>query len=95
MIGLRVIRDDDVDLRRIDELADVGHELLGERSPDRVDENGLLVLDEIGVIGRAPMGAELVSVELPQLPIDDTDPVDAFLQLYDHRSHLQERLVKR
>ncbi len=88
VVGLGVVGDDDVDLRRIDELADVVHELVRERSPDRVDENGLLVLDEVGVVRRAAMGAELVPVERPQRPVDDADPVHAFLQLYDHSCYL-------
>ena len=68
VVGLRVVGDDDVDLRRIDELADVVHELVRERPPDRVDENGLLVHDEVGVVRRAAMGAELVPVKVRRSP---------------------------
>ena len=88
VVGLGVVRDDDVDLRRVDELADVVHELIRERPPDRVDENGLLVHDEVGVVRRAAGGRELVSVKFPQLPVDDADPVHALFELNDHGSCL-------
>ena len=84
VIGLGVVGNDDVDLRRVDDGPDVLEQLLPEGAPDGVDQGGLLVQDEIGVVGGAPVGRQLVAVELPQAPVHDPHPVDIFHQLRDH-----------
>jgi len=84
VVGLGMVGDDDVDLRRVDDGLDVLEPLLFEGGPDRVDKNGFLVPDEVGIVGGTPVSRELVTVKLPEAPVDDADPVDVLHQFRNH-----------
>ena len=72
VVHLHVVGDHDVDLRRIDHLADALNELVGEGRLSGIDERYLLVHDEIGVVGNAAFGG--VAVELALVPVEPADP---------------------
>jgi len=84
VVGLGMVGDDDVDLGRVDDGPDVLEPLLLEGGPGRVYQDGLLVPDEVGIVGGAPVRRKLVAVKLPQAPVDDPHPVDVLHQLRDH-----------
>ena len=84
MVLLHVVRHDVLDARGVHHLAHALDELVGERGLARVDERGLLVHDEVGVVRGPPV--RRVAVEVPLVPIDAPDPVHVRLYL-DRMQH--------
>ena len=76
VVGLDVVGDDVVDLRRVNDRGDALEELFLERLLDGVNEGDFLVEDQVGVVARA--AARLVAVEAAHGPVDGADPVDIF-----------------
>ncbi len=76
MVGLKVIDDQIVDLpigpQDVAELLEIS---IGRQVFDRVDQNGLLIQDQIRVIGDAA-GDRPDSLEQRRTTVIDTDPVD-------------------
>ena len=68
----------------IDLLFQILHELKAVGQPDRVDEDGLFLLDEIGVLAGAVFDGVILTVEPLQLPIDITHPTDVSFYVLSH-----------
>ena len=84
MVLLHMVGDDVLDLGRVDDLANALDQLVGKAGLARVDERGVLIHDEVGVVRRTPVGG--VPVEITLVPIDAAHPVDARLHL-DRMQH--------
>ncbi len=82
MVQFGVIADDVVDARRFDQRGDVLQQLVGKGRFDGVDQRGLVVANEVGVVGRAPLG--VVAVEIADRPIDGADPIDVLAKRCVH-----------
>ena len=85
MVALPVIRHDEVDLLQIDLPLQILHELVAVRHPYRIDEDGLLLLDKIGVLAGAVFDGVVVPMKLLQLPIDIPDPAHVAFDMLSHR----------
>lgn len=79
MIHLDVVDHQVVDLGGIDDGADAVQQVVLVRPLDRVEQGDLVVDDQKGVVGCPPVGR--VPVEIPDIPVDGTDPVDPLCQL--------------
>jgi len=91
MVHLHVVDDHVVDPARIDDAADVVEEFAAKRLFDRVEKGHLFIQNEIGIVGGSLVGR--VSVEVPNVPIDGSHPIDVFLDLDRwHRALISFRL---
>ena len=77
MVQLGMVADHVIHARKIDQRSNVPQQLVGKWSLDRVDQGGLLVAQQIGVVGGAALG--VVAVEVADRPVDGADPVDVFV----------------
>ena len=91
MILLKMVAHDVVDAFRIDDFGDVLHQSFELVGVHGIEEHLFLVAYEIGVIGAALGGAAVV-VEVADVEIYGTDPVNVLFQF--NRSHVFPRLGK-
>ncbi len=77
MVWFDVVDDDEVYLGGIDDLRDAREQLRHERLLDGVDEGGRIGAGHQVCVVRSPP-RRLIAVEVPQIPVDRADPVDAF-----------------
>jgi len=78
MIHLDVVDHQVVDLLGVDDGADPAQQFIEVRMLDRIEQGDLFIDDQVGVVGGAPVGG--ISVKIPDVPIDRSDPVDSFGQ---------------
>jgi len=76
MIHLHMVRDDIIDILRVNDLSDMAQHLREEEGLHSIYEGDLFINDEIGVIGSASVGG--IPVKTPDVPVDGTNPIDAF-----------------
>jgi hypothetical protein len=84
MVHLAVVLHDGVQLVENPLGLQVVHELLGEGEPDRIHEDGFLLLDNIGVVTRALVGRVFLAVELLEFPVDLANPIHVAFQMFFH-----------
>jgi hypothetical protein len=84
VVNLRVIGHDVIDRLEIDLSGQIVYILICKRSPYRVDQNGLLLLYQVGVVRAAPMSRVFFAVEFREFPIGLSDPVDVVLDVTFH-----------
>ena len=70
MVALAVVHHDGIDCMEVDLFLEMGHKLLVIRIPYRVDEDGLLVPDQIGIVACTLVGRKLVAMEGLQFPVN-------------------------
>ena len=88
MVALAVVGDDEVDLFQVDLALEILHKIKAVGRPDRVDQDGLLLLDEIGVLAGAVVDGEIVPVKGLQLPVGPADPADVVFNELAHGGYL-------
>ena len=82
VIYFPVIGNDVIYFFQIDFLGQILHEFFGKGEPDRVNEDGLFLLDQIGIVGGAFVGGILIPMEFFQLPVYFTYPIYIILYLF-------------
>ena len=85
MVALAVVGHDEIDLMEVNLFFQILHELVAVRHPYRIDEDGLLLLDKIGVLAGAVFDGVVVPMKLLQLPIDIPDPAHVAFDMLSHR----------
>ena len=84
VVHFHMVDDDVVDVLGFDQMRQAAQQLAAEVGLDRIDQGGLLVLDQKGIVGRST-GRGGVAMEVTTLPVHGTNPVD--ILTYFHRSH--------
>ena len=86
MVDLPVVDDNEVDVLEPDFLLQIVPELFLVRLPDRIDEDGFLLLDQIGVLTRTMIDRVVVTMEGLEFPINPSNPGDIVLDSPFHAS---------
>ncbi len=84
MVDLSMVHDDRIDFGQIDLRFQIIHEDFGIGSPHRVDEYGLLLFHEIGVVGRPLVGGVIAAMESSQFVVDESNPIHIVLDIDMH-----------
>ena len=84
MVALAVVGHDAVDLGEVDLALEVAHEVKAVGCPDGVHEDGLLLLDEVGVLARAVLDGVVIAMKALELPVDVAHPADVSRYLLAH-----------
>ena len=93
MVRLGMVRNDVVDLLRIDHRTDPGQHLTEKRRLDRVDQRHFLVDYQKSVVSGTAPG--LIAVKVPHIPVDCADPVDIFGDLFRLEHFLHDSSLKK
>ena len=88
VIRLRMVGNDDFNLRRVDDGCDSGIHFLFERSLYGVDQGRFFAEHEIGVVCSSAMG--MIPVEFLEIPVDCADPPDFIGDFYSFEWHGSE-----
>ena len=80
VIRLRMVRNDDLDFRRVDHGRNAGVHLLFERRLDGVDQRRLFAEHEICVVGCSAVC--VIPVKFLEVPVDRSDPPDLVGDFY-------------
>ncbi len=86
MVQFGVIADDIVDASRIRERGYVPQQFCGKRRLDGVDQGGLAIAHQIGVVGGATFG--IVAMKVADRPIDGADPINILAQRCVHERQM-------
>ncbi len=84
MVQLSMVGDDEVDPRGIHHLSDVVEEYILKPRRDRIDQGGILVHHEVGVVRGAPLDVIGVPVKMAHLPVHCPNPVHVLSYLDSH-----------
>lgn len=84
MICFSMIHDDGIDALEIDFLLEVLYEIKPMWNPNRIDENGLFLFDEIRILAGAVVDGIIISMEMFELPVEVSDPTDIALYMSFH-----------
>ena len=76
VVRLDVVRDDVVNLRRVDDGRDAFEEFFLERLLDRINQGDFIIENQISVVARAT--ARLIAMEAAHGPVNGTNPVNVF-----------------
>jgi len=92
VVAFAMISHDEVDLLEVALPFQVLHEIKAMGRPNRVDQDGLSFLDQVGVLAGAVHDGIIVPMEALQLPVDIADPADISLDVLSHAAILLKTL---
>ena len=87
MVAFAVVRDDAVDFTEVDFPLQILDKIETVRGPDRIDKDGFLFLDQIGVLTRTVHDRVVVAMETFEFPIDIPDPAHISLNVLSHEEN--------
>jgi hypothetical protein len=89
MIGLHVIDNDVIDIRDVDQLLDLGEELVSLVGFCQVDDGLLFIVDQVGIVRDTRVRDGPDSLEQIGGTVDDSDPIHIGCDFDSGHIHLQ------